>query len=114
MSATVGDLGPYLALALVGFLPNEIWRLLGIVIARGLDEGSELLVWVRAVATAVLAGIIAQLIITPPGALATVALAVRLGALFIGFLAYLAGRRSVFVGVLAGEVALVLGALIWP
>jgi hypothetical protein len=71
MNATVGDLGPYLALVLVGFLPNEIWRVLGIVIARGLDEGSELLVWVRAVATAVLAGIIAQLILSPPGALAT-------------------------------------------
>jgi hypothetical protein len=65
MTATVRDLGPYLALVLVGFLPNEIWRVLGIVIARGLDESSELLVWVRAVATAVLAGIIAQLILTP-------------------------------------------------
>ena len=74
MTATVRDLGPYLALVLVGFLPNEIWRVLGIVIARGLDESSELLVWVRAVATAVLAGIIAQLILTPPGALATVSI----------------------------------------
>ena len=71
MTATVRDLGPYLALVLVGFLPNEIWRVLGIVIARGLDESSELLVWVRAVATAVLAGIIAQLILSPPGALAS-------------------------------------------
>ncbi len=114
MSATVGDLGPYLALVLVGFVPNEIWRILGIVIARGLDEGSELLVWVRAVATAVLAGIIAQLILTPPGALATVSLAVRLAAVVIGFLAFLLTRRSVFIGVLAGEVALVLGALMWP
>ena len=37
MTATVRDLGPYLALVLVDFLPNEIWRVLGIVIARGLD-----------------------------------------------------------------------------
>jgi Branched-chain amino acid transport protein (AzlD) len=114
MTATVRDLGPYLALVLVGFLPNEIWRVLGIVIARGLDEGSELLVWVRAVATAVLAGIIAQLILSPPGGLATVALVVRVTAVVIGFVAFLLARRSVFIGVLAGEVALVLGALIWP
>jgi hypothetical protein len=114
MSATVRDLGPYLALVLVGFLPNEIWRLLGIAVARGLDEGSELLIWVRAVATAVLAGIIAQLILTPPGALAGIALTVRVAAVVTGFAAFLAIRRSVFAGVLAGEVALVVGALIWP
>ena len=114
MTGTVRELGPYLALVLVGFLPNEIWRVLGIVIARGLDEGSELLVWVRAVATAVLAGIIAQLVLSPPGALAAVALAVRVAAVVIGFVAFLLARRSVFIGVLAGEVALVLGALIWP
>jgi hypothetical protein len=32
----------------------------------------------------------------------------------IGFVAFLLAQRSVFIGVLAGEVALVLGALIWP
>jgi Branched-chain amino acid transport protein (AzlD) len=114
MSAAVRELGPYLALVLVGFLPNEIWRLLGVVVARGLDEGSELLVWVRAVATAVLAGIVAQLILIPPGALASVALGVRVAAVVIGFAAFLAVRRSIFVGVVAGEIALLLGAVVWP
>jgi hypothetical protein len=114
MSTTVRELGPYLALVLVGFLPNEIWRVFGIVIARGLNEDSELMVWVRAVATAILAGIIAQLILQPPGALAIVPLVVRLGAVITGFVAFLIVRRSVFVGVLVGEVALVLGALLWP
>src|SRR5262249_6861150 len=113
LSASLRELGPYLALVLVGFLPNEIWRLFGIVVARRIDEGSKLLVWVRAVATAVLAGIIAQLILTPPGALAGVALAVRLAAVVAGFAVFLMVRRSVFVGVVAGEIALVLGTLIW-
>jgi hypothetical protein len=36
-----------------------------------------------------------------------------LGAVTTGFLAFLIVRRSVFVGVLVGEVALVLGALLW-
>ncbi|MGE3143992.1 MAG: AzlD domain-containing protein [Pseudorhodoplanes sp.] len=111
MTATLSDLNPYLALILVGFLPNEIWRWLGVVFSRGLDEGSEVLVWVRAVATAILAGVVAQLIFLPPGALAAVPLAVRLGATVAGFASFLLIRRSVFAGVVAGELALIAGAL---
>src|SRR5262249_19310145 len=107
-----GELGPYMLLILAGFLPNEIWRLLGIVAARQLDENSELLVWVRAVATAVLAGGISQLILTPPGPLAPPPIAARLGAVVIGFVAFLALRRSIFIGVLAGELALIALALL--
>ena len=49
-----------------------MWRWLGVVFARGLDEDSEIVVWVRAVATAILAGVIAKLTIFAPGVLATV------------------------------------------
>jgi hypothetical protein len=111
VNVTLSDLNPYLALVLVGFLPNEVWRWLGVFFSRGLDEESEVLVWVRAVATAILAGVVAQLILFPPGALATVPVAVRLAATAIGFLAFLLIRRSVFAGVLAGELALLAGAL---
>ena len=92
----------YLVLVLVGFLPADIWRLLGVIVGRGLDEESELLVWVRAVATAVLAGVIAKILFFPPGSLATMPLSVRLAAIACGFLAFLlvaalglrrAGRR---------------------
>ena len=110
INGAVGDMGPYLALVLVGFLPNEIWRLFGVVVARGLNEGSELLVWVRAVATAILSGIISQLVLMPPGALASVPLTVRVAAIVAGFAAFLAVRRSIFVGVLTGEVVLVAAA----
>ena len=55
-----------LALILFGFLPNEVWRLLGLMLVRGLDERSQVIVWVRAVATAMLAGVLAQLICRPP------------------------------------------------
>jgi len=113
MSLLSGEYAAYFALIVAGFLPNEIWRWLGVVFARGLDEGSELLVWVRAVATAILAGVIAKLTIFAPGVLATVPTSVRVGAVLIGFLAFTLIRRSVFAGVLAGEAALVLGALIF-
>ena len=114
MSTAVADLGPYLALILVGFLPNEVWRLLGLLVARGLNEESEIVVWVRAVATAILAGVIAQLIATNSGALATIPLAVRVAAVAAGFLAFLLIRRSVFAGVAIGEAVLILGASAFP
>ena len=114
MTATFADINPYLALILVGFLPNEIWRWLGVLFARRIDEGSEILIWVRAVATAVLAGVIAQLIFDPPGALATTHLAVRIAGMAAGFIAFLAIRRSVFAGVLAGQAALIAGTLLFP
>lgn len=107
----MNEVWPYLLLILVGFLPNEIWRWLGVIASRGLDEDSEVVLWVRAVATAILAGVIARLIIFAPGALASVPLGVRLLAITIGFAAFVLARRSAFVGVAAGEAALVLGAL---
>ena len=68
----------WLALIVAGFLPSEAWRWLGVIFARGLDEDSEIVVWVRAVATAILAGVIAKLTIFAPGVLATVPTPVRL------------------------------------
>jgi hypothetical protein len=106
-----GELHTYALLVLVGFLPNEIWRMLGLVFAHGIDEKSELFMWARAVATAVLAGVIAKILMFPPGALADVPLIVRLGAIACGLVAFLLVRRTVFAGVAAGEVALILGAL---
>jgi hypothetical protein len=105
-------LWPYVVLILVGFLPNEVWRMFGLVASRGLDEGSEFLIWVRAVATAVLAAVIAKLTIFAPGALATTPLSVRLTAVAIGFLAFTLIRRSVFAGVAVGVATLIAGMLI--
>ena len=53
MSDFIGDWNALLVLLLAGFLPNEVWRMLGLWFGGGIDEGSELLVWVRAVATAI-------------------------------------------------------------
>jgi hypothetical protein len=109
-----GELGPYLVLILVGFLPTEVWRMLGVMAARGVDEESELVVWIRSIAVAVLAGVIAKLTLFPPGALADVPTALRVGAVAIGLVAFLLARRSVLAGVVAGEVALFAGMFLWP
>lgn len=101
------ELWPYLALLLAAFLPHELWRVLGLVMARGLDEDSELVILARLVATAIIAGVIAKLVLFPPGALAAVALGIRLGAVGCGCVAFIASRQSVFAGVAVGEAVLI-------
>ena len=96
-------------LVLAGFLPNEVWRMAGLWFGAGVDEGSEILVWVRAVATAILAGVIAQILVQPPGALAGVPDWLRYCSVAAGFVVFMLTRRSIFAGVVAGEVLLVAG-----
>ena len=110
LHATLQDFGPVLALILFGFLPNEVWRLVGLMLVHGLDEKSQIIVWVRAVATAMLAGVLAQLILSTSGALALIPVGVRIGAACIGFAAFLIARRSVFAGIVAGELSVMAGA----
>lgn len=110
---TAVELPPYLVLVLVGFLPNEIWRVLGLLMARGLNEDSEIVVWSRAVATAILAGVIAKLILFPIGSLAAIPIYVRVIAALCGFIAFVAVKRSVFAGVLVGEAVLVAGGFLF-
>jgi branched-subunit amino acid transport protein len=109
MSHFIGDWQALLILVVAGFLPNEIWRMAGLWFGGGVDEGSEVLVWVRAVATAILAGVIAQILVQPPGALAGVPDWLRYGAVVAGFLVFWAAKRSIFAGVLCGEMMIVAG-----
>jgi hypothetical protein len=109
MSALTIELWPYLLLILVGYLPNEIWRVVGLVLVRGLNEDSQIVLWSRAVATAILAGVVAKLILFSSGSLAAVPLSVRVSAALAGFLVFLAARRSAFAGVVAGEASLLIG-----
>ena len=112
MSA-LGEWAPYAMLILVGFLPNDVWRLLGVVLARGLDEDSQIIVFARATATAILTGVVGKLVIFAPGALAGVSLTVRLGATALGLVAYVVARRSVLAGVVAATLAMIAGMLVF-
>ena len=103
-------LWPYLLVILAGFLPTEIWRSLAVVFVRRIDEDSEVLILVRAVATALLAAVVARLVLIPPGELIAVPLSIRIGAVAGGFLVYLLARRSVFLGILFGEIVIIAGA----
>jgi hypothetical protein len=95
MSEFFGNPHALLVLVLAGFLPNEVWRMAGLWFGAGVDEGSEVLVWVRAVATAILAGVIADWL--------------RYGAVAAGFAIFMLTRRSIFAGVVGGEIVLLAG-----
>ncbi|POR55486.1 AzlD domain-containing protein [Bosea psychrotolerans] len=105
-----GAYWPYLALLLFAVLPTEIWRWLAVAFARRIPPESPVLEWVRSVATALLAGVVAKLIIVPPGALAAAPLGLRIGALAVALAIMLFDRRRVMLAVLAGEATLIAGA----
>ena len=106
------EMQSYLILVLIGFLPSEIWRWLGIVLGRGLDEQSEIILWVRGGGDRADRGRRrAYRVHSARARLPSVPLSVRLAALAAGFLAFLFIRRSAFAGVVAGEAVLVAGAL---
>jgi hypothetical protein len=109
MSDFFGDWHALVVLLLAGVIPNQVWRMLGLWLGGGVDEGSDLLVWVKAVATAILAGVIAEILVHPPGALASVPGFLRYGALVVGFIVFMLTRRSIFAGVVSGELLMLAG-----
>lgn len=114
MSFTAFDNGwwPIFFILVAGWIATDIWRWMGVLLGRKLDETAEILVFVRAVATALVAGVIAQLIVYPSGALAQeTSMILRIVAAGCGFLGYMLLGRSVGIGVLIALIVLVGGML---
>lgn len=95
---------------LIGFLPNEVWRWLGVLLGRRVEEGSEVFVWVRAVAAAIIAAFVARTLLFPTASLAALPVWLRLGAAGTGISAFFLARRSVLAAILAGEAVVLAGA----
>lgn len=110
MSFYSHELAAILIVIFVGFLPNEVWRVLGVLFGRRIDEEGLWMQWVRAVATALLAAVVARLLLVPSGALVALPLWLRVGGVASGIAGFLLVRRSVLAGVLTAEAVLVLGA----
>jgi hypothetical protein len=102
-------LGGYLTLFVAGFLATEVWRWLGYVVGSRLDVESAPFLWIRAVATALVAGLVTRMLLFPVGTLAQVPTVVRLGAFAGGIAIFLALRGNLAAGV-GGGAALLLGA----
>jgi hypothetical protein len=98
--------GGFLTLLLAGVLATEIWRWLGLAVGSRLDVSGAPFLWVRAVATALVSGLVTRMLFFPTGALIEVPLGLRLAAFAGGVSAYLLLRRNVGAGV--GTAALLL------
>ena len=101
---------PYLVVILAGFLPNEVFRVAGVLLGRRVDDTSEFFVWIRIVAVALLAAVVSKILFSPPVILGTVPLWLRLLSVASGLAAFYALRRSLLFGILFGEAVLVGGA----
>ncbi|MGF9691199.1 MULTISPECIES: AzlD domain-containing protein [unclassified Rhizobium] len=99
----------YLVIVVAGWLATDLWRWLGVIVGNRLDEDSEALHWVRAVATALVMAVTAKLVVFPTGTLAGSPLWLRLAALGIGFLAFLLTGQKVAVAVATSMLLLVGG-----
>jgi branched-subunit amino acid transport protein len=105
----------FLLIAIVAaFAANEVWRVLGVVLSVRLTEDSALFSWVRMVATALVAGLVAKLVLAPTGGFAQAPLWLRLSSVAAGIAAYGAGRRSLALGVGVAELVLVAGIALLP
>ncbi len=100
--------GGYLALLAIAVFAHEPWRWLGLAVGRDIDVGSEVFLWVRAVATALVSGLVMKLVVFPAGALASVPGWMRGAALLAGVTVFLALRRHLGAGVAAGALGLML------
>lgn len=99
-----------LIIILVALFAHEPFRWFGVYLGRGLSADSEIFVWVRAVATALVAGLVARLVLFPAGVLEAIALPIRLAALVAGLGIFIASGRHLGAGVFsAAAVLLSLG-----
>lgn len=106
-----GSWWPYVFIAVAGWLATDIWRWLGVLAGKRLSDESEVLNWVRAVATALVAAVVAKLILYPTGALADTPLVVRLSALGLGAIAFFAAGQKPAIGI--GVTMAALAGMLW-
>lgn len=102
----------YAFIAIAGWLATDIWRWLGVIAGKQLRDDSEALNWVRAVATALVAAVIAKLILYPTGVLAQSPLWLRTGAVVLGALAFFLARQKPIAGI-ATTIAVLAAGLWW-
>lgn len=100
---------PYLFILIAGWATTYPWRAFGVFLGGRIRDDAEILVLVRAVATALVAAVIGNLICFPSGPAADTTLALRIGGAAAGFAAYFFLGRKVLVGLIVSEALFGLG-----
>lgn len=106
------DYWAYVVIIVAGWLATDIWRWMGVIAGNRLEEGSEALNWVRAVATALVMAVTAKLVVFPTGTLESSPLWLRLAAAGLGFGAFLLSGQRVIIGVVV-PLAILGAGLLW-
>jgi branched-subunit amino acid transport protein len=88
-------------------LATYLWRGLGMLVSGRVSMDSEFFVWAGCVAYALIAGLAVRILLLPTGTLAATPLSDRLFACALALVVYFVFRRNLFVGIVAGFVALV-------
>jgi branched-subunit amino acid transport protein len=100
---------PYAFILVAGWATTYPWRALGVYLGGRIREDAEILVLVRAVATALVAAVIGNLICFPAGPAAETTFALRIFSAAAGFAAYFWIGRKVLLGIVVAEAIFGLG-----
>lgn len=101
------------ALFLAGFVATYCWRFAAVLLVAKFDPDSEFLLWVRAVATALVAALVMRLVVAPAGLMAESLLGVRLTALALGVGGFWLFQRNVEAGVATAVGAMLAGQVLF-
>ncbi len=85
-----------------------MWRGLAVPLSGRVRADSEVFTWIGCVAYAMVASLIARMVFLPSGMLAATLLPDRLLACAVALVVYYAGRRNLFLGMVAGFVVIVV------
>lgn len=99
----INDSSLYL-IVLIGIIATEPWRWAGVFFSKGLDEDSEIIKWVRAVSTALIAALIMRLLLTPPGMLEATPISIRILSLIVATIIFFATGKKLVLSIGAGLV----------
>lgn len=108
MSHTPNDPFMLILILCLGIMATEPWRWLGVMVSTNLNHESELLTWIRAVATALIAALVVRLILSPPGNLAATPDLARITSLSISFAAYFALKRNLMLAIAIGVISFMI------
>lgn len=99
------------AAVLLAFIATFVWRILGVVLANAIRTDSFMMVWVNALAYAMVSGVLMLILVYPNGLLASTPLDYRLGAFGLGMICMLTVKIlwvSILVGMTSFAIAIYL------
>jgi len=105
------SVSPWLLVA-VAVLATFLWRALGVVVSGRVKVDTPLFDWFVCITQALVGGLMVRALVFPSTALAAVPLLDRSLAAAVGVAVFVALRRNVLIGVLAG-VGTVIALVLW-